>query len=119
MIRTLILTPPPPPRPDSHPDSCLEPFDLSLLIHTTHPPSQVPDSSDEDEDSSDEDSSDEDSSDKDFPDEDSSDKNSPDKVIRASSTPLDAKVIRTSNPPPDSHLESPALIRTAWNPTPP
>jgi len=86
----------------------------------------VPDSSDEDEDSSDEDSSDEDSSDKDFPDEDSSDKNSPDKVIQASSlhsaeeVEEDAdKVIRTSNPPPDSHLESPALIRTAWNPTPP
>ena len=81
----------------------------------------MPDSSDEDEDSSDEDSSD-----KDFPDEDSSDKNSPDKVIQASSlhsaeeVEEDAdKVIRTSNPPPDSHLESPALIRTAWNPTPP
>ena len=87
-------------------------------MHTTHPPSQVPDSSDEDEDSSDADSSGEDSPDEDPSDEDSSDKNSPDKVIRASST-SSAEVIRTSNPPPDSHLESPALIRTAWNPTPP
>ena len=71
----------------------------------------MPDSSDEDEDSSDEDSSDEDSSDEDSPDEDDD---------PAEGVEEDAgKVIRTSNPPPDSHLESPALIRTAWNPTPP
>ena len=66
----------------------------------------MPDSSDEDEDSSDEDSSDEDS-----PDED----DDPAEEVEEDAD----KVIRTSNPPPDSHLESPALIRTAWNPTPP
>jgi hypothetical protein len=71
----------------------------------------VPDSSDEDEDSSDEDSSDEDSSDKDSPDED----DDPAEEVEEDAD----KVIRTSNPPPDSHLESPALIRTAWNPTRP
>ena len=66
----------------------------------------MPDSSDEDEDSSDEDSSDEDS-----PDED----DDPAEEVEEDAD----KVIRTSNPPPDSHLESPALIRTAWNPTRP